>query len=80
MRCLQKAERKGEKDMEALLGNAVVLAALCAAIALAVRSLIKKRKQGGCGCGCSGCPKAAATGKRKSCGESGEENWENHSK
>lgn len=36
------------------MGTIGVAAALLAVIALAVRSVVRKHKKGGCGCGCSG--------------------------
>ncbi len=32
-----------------------ILAALAAAVALALRRVLRTRKTGGCGCGCEGC-------------------------
>ena len=39
-----------------MLGNIVVGLILAVAVGLAIRSIYKKRKSGGCSCGCSGCP------------------------
>lgn len=56
--------------MASILGNVIVLAILCLAVGLAVRSIIKKRKQGGCGCGCSGCSRSSGIPEKKFCGSS----------
>ena len=50
------------------MGDIIVLSVLAAAVILAVRSIIKARKSGGCaGCsGCSGCSHSCSCG----CGES----------
>ncbi len=43
--------------MPPVLGNAIVILLLAAAVALAVRSLWRDRKRGGaCGGSCCGCP------------------------
>ena len=39
------------------MGTAIVLVILAAVVALAVRSIWKRRKSGGCSCGCPGCNK-----------------------
>ena len=41
--------------MQSIIGNAVVILILCAMVAMSIRSLLKSRKNGGCGCGCSDC-------------------------
>ena len=38
-----------------MFGTIIIGTLLLAAFVIAVRSLIKTRKKGGCGCGCSGC-------------------------
>ena len=42
------------------MGTLVVTLVLAAMFALAVKSIYKQKKSGGCGCGCSGCPSASA--------------------
>ncbi len=37
------------------VGDYIILAVIAAAVFFAVRSLVRQRKRGGCGCGCSGC-------------------------
>lgn len=37
------------------MATAIVCIILAIIVFFAVRSIIKKRKSGGCGCGCSGC-------------------------
>ncbi|MBO4949107.1 MAG: FeoB-associated Cys-rich membrane protein, partial [Peptococcaceae bacterium] len=37
------------------MGTLAVSLVLVAMFALAVRSIYKQKKSGGCGCGCSGC-------------------------
>lgn len=37
------------------MGNFIVLAIVILLVAFGVRSIYKKRKEGGCGCGCSSC-------------------------
>ena len=48
-------------------GTIIVGAAVLAVIALAVRALLRDRKQGrkNCGCGCSGCPMAGTCHKHE---------------
>ena len=41
----------------------LLILAVLAAAALAVRSIVKRRKSGGCSCGCSDC--TASCGERK---------------
>ncbi|MBQ3119455.1 MAG: FeoB-associated Cys-rich membrane protein [Peptococcaceae bacterium] len=41
------------------MGTLAVSLVLAAMFALAVRSIYKQKKSGGCGCGCSGCPSAS---------------------
>ncbi|MBQ2995391.1 MAG: FeoB-associated Cys-rich membrane protein, partial [Peptococcaceae bacterium] len=48
------------------MGTLAVSLVLAAMFALAVRSIYKQKKSGGCGCGCSGCP-SASTGCGGSC-------------
>ena len=40
--------------MSSILGNAIVLAILCIFAGLAIRSMMRKKKNGGC-CSCAGC-------------------------
>ena len=42
------------------MGTLVVTLVLAAMFALAVKSIYKQKKSGGCGCGCSGCPSASS--------------------
>ena len=42
------------------MGTLVVTLVLAVMFALAVKSIYKQKKSGGCGCGCSGCPSASA--------------------
>lgn len=37
------------------VGDYIILAVIAAAVFFAVRSLVRQKKRGGCGCGCSGC-------------------------
>ncbi len=37
------------------MATAIVCIILAVIVFFAVRSIVKKRKSGGCGCGCSGC-------------------------
>ena len=37
------------------MGNIIVLAVVVLLVAYGVRSIYKKQKEGGCGCGCSSC-------------------------
>lgn len=41
--------------MPPILGNLIVIAILIVVVGLAVRSIWRSRKSGGCGCGCDGC-------------------------
>ena len=41
------------------MGTLVVTLVLAAMFALAVKSIYKQKKSGGCGCGCIGCPSAS---------------------
>ena len=36
-------------------GDIIIIVMLSAVFAAAIRSAIKRRKKGGCGCGCEGC-------------------------
>ena len=42
--------------MNGTLWTILIAAALAAFGVLAVRSLLRERKKGGCSCGCAGCP------------------------
>jgi len=42
------------------VGTLIISLVLAAMFALAVRSIYKQKKSGGCGCGCSGCSSASA--------------------
>lgn len=42
--------------MPPVLGNLIVIAVLVLAVGLAIRSVVKNHKKGGCGCGCDSCP------------------------
>ncbi len=44
------------------LSNIIIVAVLLAAVLFALRSVVKKRKSGGCGCGCSGCSGCSGCG------------------
>ncbi len=37
------------------IGDIIIIAVLALVLLFAVRSVIKRRKSGGCGCGCEGC-------------------------
>ena len=41
--------------MSSILGNLIAFAFVLLLVIFAVRSMIKRRKSGGCGCGCSDC-------------------------
>ena len=43
------------------MGTLAVSLVLAAMFALAVRSIYKQKKSGGCGCGCNGCPSASGS-------------------
>ena len=47
------------------MGTAVVCIILAVIVFFAVRSIIKKRKSGGCSCGCSDCSSCPACGTGK---------------
>lgn len=40
----------------------LLIVLLAGVVLLAVRRLYRKRRQGGCGCGCSGCVNTACSG------------------
>ncbi len=50
--------------MPPILGNILVIAVLAVIVALVIRSAWKRnrraRREGGCGCGCSGCAHRAS--------------------
>lgn len=50
------------------MGTLAVSLFLAAMFALAVRSIYKQKKAGGCGCGCSGCSGSCGNGSVCSCG------------
>ncbi len=50
--------------MSSILGNGIVLVVLCVSVGAAIRSMVKKRKQGGC-CGCAGCRDCGESCKKK---------------
>lgn len=51
------------------MGNIVVGSILVAVLFLALRKIIKDRKAGGCGCGCTNCPSAGCCHTTKKEGE-----------
>ncbi len=51
---LISSQGKGAPKMSSIMGNAIVLAMLCVFVGLAIRSMMRKKKHGGC-CGCAGC-------------------------
>lgn len=47
-----------------MLGTIIIGIVLLAAFVFAVRSVIKTRKNGGCGCDCSDCPSKCGSEKK----------------
>lgn len=39
-----------------MIATVIICVILAAAVAFALRSVIRTRKSGGCGCGCADCP------------------------
>lgn len=42
--------------MSPVIGYTIAIGVLAIVVGLAVRSVVKNRKKGGCGCGCDSCP------------------------
>ena len=49
------------------LADGIILAILAIAAGFAVRTMVRRRKSGGCGCGCegcTGCPRGTKAGRK----------------
>ncbi|MBQ6322740.1 MAG: FeoB-associated Cys-rich membrane protein [Lachnospiraceae bacterium] len=50
-------------------GTLIVGAILILLVFFAIRNIVKNRKNGGCGCGCSGCGSSKSGGSCPGCGK-----------
>ena len=57
--------------MPPLAGNLIVIVILAVIVGLAIRSIYRSHKTGGCGCGCEGCTRSCA-----GCGKAATKNTE----